>query len=227
MSEQPPPLQYSTSMEELKESMLRGEQSAGVNYYQHGQQVADQFTRLLDLLKHHSATKKIPHDNPRKRWVLPQWIVNHQQFIFDALSPHAEIYKVYHVWHDCGKPLVKQWDNTTAAAVHYPDHALISSNAWLAAGGDAHVAVLIENDMVPHHIRSVEEVKQLARDDANFLVLMVTAVCALHVCSPSAVEGEACSLDLTSTSGFKIKMKRLNYYGKVMMRVLMTKPQPV
>lgn len=209
---------YPASMDELKQYMLSGEQSIGVNYYQHGEQVAQQFIALMNLLKTGEAQTKIDHSSPRRRWVLPKWIVNHQQWIYNKLVSQMDQYYIYHVWHDCGKPLIKQLD--AQQAVHYPDHALVSSKAWLAAGGNNYIATLIENDMVPHHLRSVDEAQQLAKNDPHFLGLMVTAVCSLHVCSPSTKEGDTCPLDLTTTAGFKIKMKRIAFYGKWMMRIL-------
>lgn len=215
-----PDIIYPTDQNELKERMLQGEQSLGVNYYEHGVQLANQFDALMDLMGDNRAKLTINHTEPRKRWSLPPWLVKHQRWIYDQLTANRDLYRTYHIWHDCGKPLVKVLDDDQAA--HYPDHAAVSAKAWLSVGGDADIAWFIENDMVPHHLRSVEETKQLAygQDAHKFLVLMVTAVCAMHICSPSVKEGEACPLDLTQTPGFKIKMKRIAYYGKIMMRIL-------
>lgn len=204
---------YPTSMEALKDLMLAGEQSPGINYYMHGEQVADCFEALMLLAKDNRAMLEAPH------WNLPKWFVDHQQWIYQQLQPKFDVYRKYHVWHDCGKPLVKQLDMQQQA--HYPDHAAISAKAYLKAGGDAYIANLIDQDMVCHHLRTVEETKLLSHTNADMLILMVTAVCAMHVCTPSVAEGDTCPVDLTQTTGFKIKLKRIAYNGKIMMRILL------
>ena len=134
-----------------------------------------------------------------------------------------DIYKTYQTWHDCGKPFVKQLDEHRR--VHYPDHALISSKAWLAAGGSAEIAKLIQDDMVCHLLRSVPKTKILAKEDPNFFALMVTAVCEMHVCQPNMAESKElssniCPIDLTTQRGFLIKLQRIQYYGNVMIKTL-------
>jgi hypothetical protein len=207
---------YPTTMEALKQEMLNGEQSEGVNYFMHGEQVSDNFQSLMDLARDGKAERKSSSMLPRRR--LPKWFVDHQQWIYKQLEPKFQLYATYHVWHDCGKPLVKRLGENQQ--VHYPDHAAVSAKAYLAAGGNKDVANLIDQDMVCHHLRSVEETKDLACNNAELLGLMVTALCAMHVCAPSVREGNVCSKDLTLTPGFKIKFKRIEYYGKIMMRVL-------
>lgn len=211
---------FPSNMHDLKQIMLAGEQSPGTNYYQHGKEVAQAFQELMSIMADKKAEAIIlPNTDTRIKWHLPKWLVNHQKLIYDSLKPKMALYKTYQKWHDCGKPFVKQLDEVRQA--HYPDHALVSSKAWIAAGGDKEVASLIENDMVCHHLRSVPETRILCETEPNFLALMVTAVCEMHVCQPPNSDKDAvCPLDLTLLPGFKIKFKRIEYYGKVMMKQL-------
>jgi hypothetical protein len=210
---------YPTTMEELKALMLSGEQSKGVNYFLHGEQVADKFDALMQLLSNNNAQQRMVERSPH--WRLPKWLVDNQRWIHDQLEPKFALYRTYHTWHDCGKALVKHLDDEEET--HYPFHAEASARAWLAAGGDDAVANLIDQDMVCHHLRTVKETEELAEKNPNFLVLMVTAVCEMHVCQPSTRKDEenVCPVDLTTTPGFLIKFKRLAYNGKIMMRHLM------
>jgi hypothetical protein len=221
--------EFPSSLDDLKQIMLAGEQSSGTNYYEHGKQVAEAFEQLMNLMKQKKAEIQVsPVDDQHIKWRLPKWLVNNQQWIYDALVPKMEVYRTFQIWHDCGKPFVKQLDEARRA--HYPDHALVSSQAYLAAGGSAEIASLIENDMVCHHLRSVPETKLLSQTEPDFLALMVTAVCEMHVCQPAMPFGpnedatevvdDSCPLDLTQLPGFKIKLKRVEYYGKVMMKQL-------
>lgn len=203
-------------MEELKATMMSGEQSPGVDYYAHGLQVRDKFCELMNLMKEGKAAQHLPSKDPPFRWSLPKWIVQHQKQIFEQLQSKQSLYETYQTWHDCGKPFVKQVDKNND--VHYPDHAAVSAAAWLAAGGDEQIANLIRDDMIPHNLRTVAEARQLALHNSNFLILMVTAVCALHVCIPQT--SEICDRDITATIGFKIKMQKLAYFERVMMQVL-------
>lgn len=211
---------FPSNMDDLKQIMLAGEQSPGVNYYLHGEQVADAFTALMVLMEHGEAQVAFIAPQDGRKWRLPKWLVTHQKWIHAALAARADIYKTYQTWHDCGKPFVKKLDESRLA--HYPDHALISAKAWIAAGGSTEIGALIENDMLCHHLRSVPETREYAKHDPNFLALMVTAVCEMHVCQPPLKEGGAnvCPIDLTTQTGFLIKLKRIEYYGKVMMKQL-------
>lgn len=221
---------FPTSMEDLKQIMMSGEQSPGTSYYAHGEQVAAAFEALCSIMEHGEAEESLARPNePIKKWRLPKWLVQHQKWIYEKLSTKMDIYKTYQTWHDCGKPFVKQLDEHRRA--HYPDHALISSKAWLAAGGSAEIAKLVEDDMVCHHLRSVPETKALAKEDPNFLALMVTAVCEMHVCQPPMAESEelssnVCPIDLTTQTGFLIKLKRIQYYGNVMIKTLQSIDNP-
>lgn len=213
-------IDYPDNMNDLRKIMLEGEQSIGVNYYMHGEQVAAKFEELLNLAKEGQLVERMNDYKPR--WRLPRWLVLNQKWIYQQLAPKQSLYKTYHIWHDCGKPLVKKLDHNNQS--HYPDHSAVSAKAWLKAGGDEITAILIENDMVCHHLRSVEETKQLSQNDEHFLALMVTAVCEMHVCQPPIStmneENVVCNSDLTTTDGFKIKFKRIEYYGKIMMKIL-------
>jgi hypothetical protein len=212
--------------------MEAGEQSPGVNYLQHGEQVANKFAALMALAEKAAIDKDRFVDATGVKWRLPKWFVRNQTWIHAQLKPHFIKLRTYQTWHDCGKPLVKEMDNEAIA--HYPDHALVSANAWRAAGGDdEEVAHLIENDMLCHHLRTVEETVKYAHEESWLLALMVTALAEMHVCEPprkgtsanenADEEAFVCPLDLTTQDGFKIKLKRMNDCGKAMMRVLLSK----
>lgn len=211
-------ISYPKTMYALKESMLSGEQSPGVNYFLHGEEVADKFTTLMALAKDGKASCKMI-DATGAHWRLPNWFVDNQKWIYSKLEPKFDIYRTYHIWHDCGKSLVKKFDSNSAQA-HYPDHAEVSANAWIAAGGDEGVASLIRSDMLCHRLRRANEAKLHATTNPDFLVLMVTTLCALHVYLPTLKDGEERPSDLTTSEGFKIKFKRMQYIGNMMMQIL-------
>lgn len=54
----------------------------------------------------------------------------------------------YHIYHDCGKPLCLMID--AEGRRHFPDHARVSYEAYLGAGGKPEIAEWILHDMDIH-----------------------------------------------------------------------------
>lgn len=133
---------------------------------------------------------------------LPQWFISHKEQILNNLHD-IETIRLYNVYHDNGKHLCKIVDSE--GKVHYPNHAQVSKQNWLAHGGDETVARLIGLDMVMH-TESIAEIKERNLPIKDGLTLLITALAELH--ANAEMFG---SIDSTS---FKIKFKKIDKVGK-------------
>lgn len=220
VSEEQSTIVYPTTMDELKSLMLSGEQSKGVDYYTHGVEVADKFAALMSMAKLGLAEQRM--EDAKFKWRLPKWFVKHQQWIYAQLQPRFEQLRVFHIWHDCGKALVKTVDDDDQA--HYKDHDNVSRQAFLMAGGDESVARLIGDDLICNLIRSTRVANDLAENHPDILAQLVTTIAKMHVFHPTVREGGASvAADLTTAEGFKIKLKKIEYYGWIIVRFLLLK----
>jgi len=164
--------------------------------WEHGESVQ---AYLLDLIS----------ENPRCDWKLPDWFLKSKDTITKNIHP-VPLLKHYTLYHDCGKPRCLTLDRDGAR--HFPDHARVSQETYLAHFDDVTVANLIGWDMVLHTATS-KEVDHLLRTtwtkkDAFSLIL--SAFSEVH--SNAAMFG-----GINSTS-FKIKWKRINQRAKQILR---------
>lgn len=171
-------------------------QFPGVSVLDHGLSVRSRYVELRDHLLEGSPLSS--------EWRLPDWISS--PVVTTGLRASDDrLVGLYQVYHDCGKPLCREVD--PEGRQHFPDHASVSEARWLECSDgseEAHaVARLIGMDM-DVHLLSPEGVPGFAsRPEA--IVLLVTGLCELH--SNSAMFGG------TSSTGFKIKHKRVSRLG--------------
>lgn len=111
--------------------------------------------------------------------------------------------KDYHVYHDCGKPRCRVVDEE--GKQHFPNHAQVSHDVWLEAGGDIETAWFILHDM-DFHLLKGDELKPLLADPRS-IPLLLTAWAEIH--ANSQMFG-----GIQSTS-FKIKRKHLEKQTKL------------
>ena len=124
--------------EEMIAAMLRCEQTKGQTVYQHGLAVSQNIHEIIDFLK---------HGTPLDGWRVPDWLKDFGPQILANLHDEQRIHQ-YALLHDCGKPFCKEVDSE--GKVHFPDHAKVSKEVYLAVGKDPIVARLIGWDMILH-----------------------------------------------------------------------------
>jgi len=177
--------------------MQECEQTRGQTILEHGLSVWSHLHELLRFLE-----QVEPLDE--SRWRTPKWLVENRELLRSLVLPQ-DVLKEYAVYHDCGKPLCREVD--AEGRVHFPNHAEVSHQTWLAAGGDSDVAFLIRNDMKMHIMNSEECSEFLRTTDPRFSAsLLLTALAELH--SNARLFG---GVDSTS---FKIKSKKLDQRGR-------------
>lgn len=175
----------------LIELMQSCEQTSGMTILQHGQMVSDYAQDLLNHLRYGSPLKY--------EWRLPEWIYDKRLI---SNLPDDEVIKDYHLFHDVGKPLCRNVDRE--GKQHFPDHAMVSKEVWLQAGGSDEVADLISMDMDIHLLKS-EGVEEFAsRKQAN--ILLLTGLAEVHA--------NASMFGGISSTSFKIKYKHIEKRGK-------------
>lgn len=141
-------------------------------------------------------------------WQLPAWFTTNSARIQHDLAPHCTTMLTYQLWHDCGKPFCRTLDD--AAKPHYPGHAELSAELYLACGGDPTVAELISADMLCHTLRPSEAA--LLAQNPHALKLLCTALCELHA--------NASMFGGLESDSFKIKFKRLEKLGKNVLNLI-------
>lgn len=163
----------------------------------HGRSVVLHYSVLMDHLRHGSALPEW--------WRLPEWTRDAR--LLDGL-PSDDVMREYHEFHDCGKPYCRVVDE--AGRVHYPGHAAMSEQVWLAVGGSPRAAGLMARDMDAHLLKADGLEAFAANPDA--ITLLLTAIAEVH--SNAAMFGG------TDSDGFKIKMKSLDKRGGAVIRLL-------
>lgn len=125
-----------------------------------------------------------------------------------SLADSPDKLREYHIFHDCGKPFCRTIDEN--GKQHFPNHAQVSYDTWLSAGGDAETAWYILHDM-DFHVLKGDDIKELCKDP-RAPNLLLTAWCEIH--ANSQMFG-----GIESTS-FKIKRKALEKHTKTMIQEL-------
>jgi len=137
-------------------------------------------------------------------WRLPAWVES------PAVREHLRaaddrIVGLYQVYHDCGKPAVREVD--AEGRQHFPGHALASHRRWLECSDGSpealEVADLIAMDMDVHLLRAAG-VEEFARRP-QALTLLLTGLAEIH--SNARMFGGIDSV------GFKIKYKNIDRFG--------------
>lgn len=160
--------------------MKETEQFPGMSIWEHGQDVHKWFLKLK----------------------YPSWAKS----LTDKL-PSMDILKLYHIYHDCGKPFCKIIDNE--GKQHFPGHAELSAKLWKEASDNSEesqlIGRLIRMDMDAHTLKGVEAINEfLSRSEAPALILT----------SYAEVWSNTNHLGLIGSDSFKIKLKRIEKLGK-------------
>jgi hypothetical protein len=182
------PLNFST----LIRDMSSGFQMPGVSFLQHGELVADRFSDLLG--------------DRQMTWRLPIWFLSYRDQIVTRIMPDIETIKAYQVYHDCSKPYCREVDDSGRA--HYPDHSKVSAEIWRSLGGSERIGSLIARDMDCHLLRPAGATEFAKRADS--LILLLTALCEVHA--------NAEMFGGIQSDSFKIKWKRLDKIGEIILR---------
>ena len=173
------------------------EQTSGMTILQHGEMVRDYYRDLIDHLRSASPL--------RHEWRLPEWI--HDPLILQNL-PSDETMAEYHLFHDDGKPACRIVDED--GRQHFPDHAAVSRQVWLDAGGSQEVGDLIGMDMDVHLLKG-EGVEVFSHRPQAF-ALLLTGLSEVHA-NASLFGG------IESTS-FKMKWKNLDKRGRAIVKAI-------
>ena len=172
------------------------EQAPGLSVYDHGLAVANRYRDLYVILGSCAAPSSY-------EWHIPD----------DAFSQLRELHKlaltpqqarIYHVFHDCGKPSTLTIDEQGRR--HFPGHAEASARLFAeAAPEDELTARLISKDMLCHVTKAADS--DFLLQDPDFPTLMLTAWAELHA-NASALFGGF------ESDSFKIKRKQLMKLNK-------------
>lgn len=159
--------------------------------YDHGLAVANRYRELYTILGLYAVPGSY-------EWHIPDdAALALRELRKTALTPQQA--RIYHVFHDCGKPSTLMIDEQGRR--HFPGHAEASARLFAEAAPEDHVSArLISKDMLCH-ITKAADCDDLIRDQ-DFPTLMLTAWAELHA-NASALFGGF------EADSFKIKRKAL------------------
>lgn len=186
--------------------MMTCEQTQGQTIYQHGESVRAHLFDLINYLHTGEFSSDIS-------WQLPDWLALYREQIIEHLLP-AHILSAYTLYHDCGKPYCRTVD--ADGRQHFPDHAQVSHDVWLAAGGSPEVARLILRDMEIHKLKA-DGVVEFCRDPQEAVSLLLTGLAEVQ--SNSRLFGG------TSSTSYKIKFKHIQKQGRRICEYLFGAPE--
>lgn len=173
-------------------------QTDSQSVYEHGLSVQYHTRKLIELL----SDQNIDH-----HYKLPDWFTLFNKEIINKLLP-ISIIDQYTLFHDCGKPFCLVYDEVGKR--HFPNHAEVSSQTWLDAGGDPQIGKLIKMDMMIHTMKSV---------DINSFVILPEAITLLIV-GLAEIHANAELFGGIEFTSFKIKWKHISKCGKLICQKL-------
>lgn len=194
-------------------AMMTTEQCPGVTVFQHGWMVAFAYKEIVAELER--AVRGQPRVAIRPHWKLPEWLYEHARFILAHLLPEEPVLE-YHVWHDCGKPYCRTVDAEGRA--HFPRHAEVSAEVFGAVSDRALVRELIALDMHPHLLRRENIDEFIALGRMFCCTLLLTAIAEVHA--------NAHMFGGFDSDSFKIKLKRLDKLGRLVLDALTASDRP-
>ncbi len=174
------------------------QQCEGQSILQHGISVKEHTFQLIEFLK----TGQISGE-----WRLPDWLSEYSQQILSVLLPQ-DIIEEYTTYHDCGKPYCKSIDEN--GRTHFPNHADVSYQTWLGAGGSSGAAKLMKMDMMIHTMKA---------DDIDEFILHPEA-CTLLIAGLAEIHSNAKMFGGIDSTSFKIKWNQINKRGKAICQKL-------
>lgn len=182
------------TVELLIPEMKSCEQTKGQSVYQHGVDVFETFELLLDSLRYGKANG----------FRISNYLKENSKNLLSSLHDMEDCER-YLLYHDCGKPRCRTVDDE--GRVHFPNHAEVSGDTYLSAGGDEKVANLIRWDMAIHSL-TADEIGELCKiwtvKDASTLLLAAIA----------EVHSNAKMFGGIESNSFKSKVKKIERRGK-------------
>ncbi len=166
--------------------------------YQHGLSVCEHLRVLLNYVIQPSELVD---------WRLPDWLITEPELLLKHLLSW-EILEQYTIFHDVGKPWCLTIDEQGKR--HFPNHAQVSEQIWLEAGGDLQVGKLIGLDMKIHTLKASQVSEFAAMPEA--ISLLLTGLAEVH--SNAKMFG-----GIKSTS-FKIKFNQIEKRGRAIIKCL-------
>lgn len=149
-------------------------------------------------------TQKILNDDTSDMR-MPDWYQPNKANILANLHD-TETIRLYNIYHDNGKHFCRTED--ADGKVHYPNHAEVSKQNWLAHGGNQTIGNLIGLDMMMH-TETKEQIKDRNLDVKDAMTLLITSLAEIHA--------NAQMFGGIESTSFKIKYKRIAKIGKSMM----------
>ena len=179
------------NLDSLIDQMKSCEQAKGLSIYQHGLDVANRYRDFHTNLQMYGVEGHYKWDIPDASYLQLRVIAKH------ALSP--KIARIYHIFHDCGKPSCLTIDSDGRR--HFPDHAKHSTEIYKQLfPEDTQTIDLISKDMLCHTLKSTDAADFAKDPQASTLIL--TAWSELHANAEALFGG-------FNTDSFKIKRKGL------------------
>ncbi len=163
-------------------------QAQNLNMIQHGLSVHKKYLELLGL----TAFDK-NHPSWLKDDLFRKFLIENQFSFYDV--------KRYQIFHDCGKPYVRQIDLNNK--VHFPNHAEVSGNIWEQLGGKHSEIEMMKLDMQLHSKEF--DLEKFSRS-VYAPTLLLTSLAEIH--ANAEIFGGFAS------DSFKIKLKKIDQRGK-------------
>ncbi len=168
------------TIDALEADMIACEQTSGLNVLEHGKMVAKAYKQLISTIQY-------------DEFLFPLYQMTKH------MLPDAELMERYHIYHDCGKPYVK--DETG----RFPGHEFASAVQWKMLNPKDDIVVdLIHKDMLFHSARG-DDVAQIWFDPL---------APALYFTAWAELYANAEMFGGLESDSFKIKRKRLLTAGK-------------
>lgn len=177
-------------------------QFENVSMLDHGQMVNQKYNELVADL----------NDGTSNKFEIPTLFRNNWDSLREYLySP--ETLKVYHTYHDCGKPYCKVFRED--GKIGYPDHAAISADIFKSVYPNIQnknvIAELIACDMV-FHASNMEEIEKFIDQKSRKFCL------SLWLTSLAELYANKEMFDADNQLSFKIKYKKL---ARVLNKILL------
>lgn len=165
--------------------MSNCEQTKGLSILEHGRAVAEWYAKIYN----------------REDLTIFTGLETEISYLIARAKKPYEL-KDYHVFHDCGKPYCLSIDEDGRR--HFPNHAEISYNTWITAGGCDELGWYIKHDM-DMHLMSVSVIEDFLTD-GRYANLLLTAWAEIFA--------NAQMFGGTDSISFKIKKKHLSRITK-------------
>lgn len=181
--------------DQLLQDMQGCYQTEAQAVYEHGLSVWKHTQRAIQYLQ---------GGPPPEGWRIPTWLTKYRKELCGALMP-LDVVEEYTVFHDCGKPYCKPDGER-----RFPNHAEVSYQTWLSAGGSEAAANLMRLDMRVHTLKGKDVGPFAALPEA--VTLLVVGLAEVH--SNAGMFGGK------DSESFKIKWKHLDRRGRAICKAM-------